>query len=502
MNCEGFSPLKKIKIRVKLLKDILYKSGIVEVIGSTNVAIESVCFDSRNAEKFSLFVAVRGTKSDGHKFIEDVISKGAIAIVCENFPQKINEKITYVKVQNSSVALGFIAANFYDNPSEKIKLVGVTGTNGKTTTVTLLHRLFRELGYKVGLLSTVVNKIDNTEIPSTHTTPDALQLNALLNEMVKQKCTHCFMEVSSHAVVQHRISGVNFTGAVFTNITHDHLDYHKTFDEYIKAKKKFFDDLPSSAFALINKDDARSAVMVQNTKAAVKTFSLKMAADFKCKIIESSFSGLNLNIDGKSLWTKLIGTFNAYNIIGVYATAILLGEEKMNVLTVISNLSSVEGRFQCIKTPNNIIGIVDYAHTPDALENVLKTIREIRTGNEKLISVVGCGGDRDPLKRPIMAHIASEASDKIILTSDNPRSENPEKIIKEMQTGINPAHLKKTLSITNRREAIKTACALAEDGDIILVAGKGHEKYQEINGVKYPFDDMKILSEMLKVIHQ
>ncbi len=486
---------------MKLLKDILYKTGIVEVIGSTNVAIESVCFDSRKVEKFSLFVAVGGTKSDGHQFIDDVIFRGAIAVVCEKIPEKIIEKVTYVKVHDSGIALGFIAANFYDNPSEKLKLVGVTGTNGKTTTVTLLHNLFHSLGFATGLISTVVNKIDNTEIPSTHTTPDALQLNALLNEMVRQKCTHCFMEVSSHAIVQNRIAGVNFTGAVFTNITHDHLDYHKTFDEYIKAKKKFFDELSSSAFALINKDDAHSAMMVQNTKANVKTFSLKMAADFKCKIIESSFSGLQLSIDSKSMWTKLIGGFNAYNILGVYATAVLLGEEQMNVLTIISNLPSVEGRFQYIKTPNNITGIVDYAHTPDALENVLKTIKEIRTGNEKLISVVGCGGDRDPLKRPIMAQIASEASNKLILTSDNPRSENPEEIIREMQKGINPAHLKKILSITDRREAIKTACSLAEDGDIILVAGKGHEKYQEIKGVKNPFDDMKILSEMLKIVH-
>lgn len=482
---------------MKLLKDILYKAGIVEVIGSTNVAIESVCFDSRKAKQFSLFIAIRGEKSDGHQFIEEVIANGASAVVCEKFPETINDKITYVKVHESSLALGYIAANFYDNPSEKIKLVGVTGTNGKTTTVTLLHRLFRQLGYKTGLLSTVVNMIDGREIPSTHTTPDALQLNALLAEMVNLGCAYCFMEVSSHAVVQHRISGVSFTGALFTNITHDHLDYHKTFDEYIKAKKGFFDSLGSDAFALINKDDAHSSVMVQNTKAKVKTFSLKMQADFKCKILESGFSGLQLNMDGKNVWIKLIGTFNAYNVLGVYAVAVLLGEDKLNVLAALSNLSSVEGRFQYLKTPDHITGIVDYAHTPDALENVLKTIKEIRTGNEKVITVVGCGGNRDPMKRPLMAQIATELSDKVILTSDNPRSENPETIISEMQKGINPVYSKKTLSVTDRKEAIRVACSLAMSGDIILVAGKGHEKYQEINGVKYPFDDMKVLSGML-----
>lgn len=489
-------------LKMKLLKDILYKTNIVEVIGSTNVAIESVFFDSRKAVSFSLFVAIKGEKTDGHDYIDEVISKGAAAIVCEKIPEKINEKATYVKVQNSNAALGFIAANFFDNPSEKLKLIGVTGTNGKTTTVTLLYRLFRILGYPAGMLSTVVNRINDKEISATHTTPDAIQLNGLLHEMLQQGCTHCFMEVSSHAVVQHRITGLHFTGAVFTNITHDHLDYHKTFDGYIEAKKKFFDQLGAEAFALINKDDPRSSVMVQNTKAAVKTFSLKMAADFKCKIIESSFSGLQLSLNGKHVWIKLIGAFNAYNILGVYATATLLGEETLPVLTALSSLSSVEGRFQYIKTPDRVTGIVDYAHTPDALENVLKTIKEIRTGNEKVITVIGCGGDRDPLKRPIMAQIAAEWSDRVILTSDNPRSEEPELIINEMQKGINPVHAKKTLSIADRKEAIKVACTLAESGDILLVAGKGHEKYQEIKGVKYPFDDMQILIELLKTIHQ
>lgn len=486
---------------MKLLKDILYKSGIVEVIGSTDIAVESVCFDSRKAARAVLFVAVKGEKTDGHLYIDEVVSKGVPAVVCETFPSDIQDGITYVRVKNSSAALGFIASNFFDNPSEKLKMVGVTGTNGKTTTATLLHGLFHLLGYKTGLLSTVVNKIGQREIPSTHTTPDALQLNSLLREMVLNKCTHCFMEVSSHAIVQHRIAGVHFTGGLFTNITHDHLDYHKTFEEYIRAKKKFFDQLPASAFALVNKDDSHSSVMVQNTNAKRKTFSLKMPADYKCKVIENRFSGLQLNIDGTSVWAKLIGAFNAYNILGVYAVAVLLGENKMEVLTAISNLPSVEGRFQYVKTPNRITGIVDYAHTPDALKKVLLTIKELRTGKENVITVVGCGGDRDPLKRPLMAEIATELSDRIILTSDNPRSEDPDAILREMHKGINPAFAKKTLSITDRKEAIKTACSLAQDEDIILVAGKGHEKYQEIKGVKYPFDDMKVLSEMLSTVH-
>jgi len=487
---------------MKLLKDILYKAGLVEVVGSTNVAIMSITFDSRKVEKDSLFVAVKGSLSDGHKYIDDTISKGAIAILCEEIPENLNEKITYIKVKDTTAALGVVASNFYGNPSESLKLVGVTGTNGKTTTVSLLFNLFKKLGYKVGLLSTVKNQINNDVIPATHTTPDAIQLNALLRQMVDKGCTHCFMEVSSHAVVQNRIAGIHFQGGVFSNITHDHLDYHKTFEEYIKAKKKFFDMLGSDAFALTNKDDANGDVMLQNTKATKKTYSLRSMADFKCKVVENQFSGLLLNIDNNEVWTKLIGSFNAYNLLAVYATAVLLKEDKTNVLTTLSSLSSVEGRFQYVRTDNGIIGIVDYAHTPDALLNVLKTIADIRSGNEQVITVVGCGGDRDAAKRPVMAKIACELSNKVILTSDNPRSEDPEAIIKEMQAGVDAVNNKKTISITDRSEAIKTACSYAKQGDIILVAGKGHEKYQEIKGVKHDFDDMIVLQENLKLFEK
>lgn len=487
---------------MKLLKDILYKAGIVEVVGSTNVAITALTFDSRKIEKDSLFVAIKGTQNDGHVYINDVIAKGSIAILCEELPSEINEKVTYVKVNDTSAALGIVASNFYDNPSEKLKLVGVTGTNGKTTTVTLLFNLFKKLGYKVGLLSTVKNQINNDVLTSTHTTPDAIQLNALLRQMVDKGCTHCFMEVSSHAVVQNRIAGIYFTGGVFTNITHDHLDYHKTFDEYIKAKKRFFDLLSNNAFALTNKDDVNGDIMLQNSKATKKTYSLRSMADYKCKVVENQFSGLLLNIDNQEVWSKLIGSFNAYNLLAVYATALLLKEDKTNVLTTLSSLTSVEGRFQYIRTDEGVIGIVDYAHTPDALVNVLKTIMDIRTGNEQVITVVGCGGDRDAAKRPMMAKIACDLSNKVILTSDNPRSENPEEIIKQMQKGVDAVNNKKTISITDRNEAIKTACSYAKPGDIILVAGKGHEKYQEINGVKHDFDDMQVLQENLKLFEK
>jgi UDP-N-acetylmuramoyl-L-alanyl-D-glutamate--2,6-diaminopimelate ligase len=487
---------------MKLLKDILYKAGIVEVHGSTNVAIAALTFDSRKIEKDSLFIAVKGTQVDGHQYISEVAKKGAVAVLCEDFPADLNEKITYIKVKDTSFAMGIVASNYYNNPSEKLKLVGVTGTNGKTTTVTLLFNLFKILGYKVGLLSTVNNQINNEILPSTHTTPDAIRLNALLNQMVEKGCTHCFMEVSSHAVVQNRIAGIHFTGGVFTNITHDHLDYHRTFDEYIKAKKGFFDMLGNDAFALTNKDDANGPIMLQNTKALKRTYSLRSMADFKCKVVENQFSGLLLNIDNQEVWSKLIGSFNAYNLLAVYSTAILLKEDKTNVLTTLSTLSPVEGRFEYMRTPEGVIGIVDYAHTPDALVNVLKTIMDIRTGNEQVITVVGCGGDRDAEKRPIMAKIACDLSNKVIFTSDNPRSEDPEEIIKQMQKGVDPSSRKKTISITNRSEAIKTACSYAKPGDIILVAGKGHEKYQEIKGVKYDFDDMQVLEENLKLFEK
>ena len=485
---------------MKLLSDILYKTRLEEIIGSTNVAISSVTFDSRQVKKDSLFIATRGTNSDGHHYIELAIENGAVAIVCEELHEDLKENITYVKVLNSSASLGYIACNFFDNPSEKLKLVGITGTNGKTTTVTLLFNLFRGLGYNVGLLSTVENKINNIVIPSTHTTPDALALNELLSKMVEAGCQYAFMEVSSHAIVQHRITGIHFVGAAFSNITHDHLDYHKTFDEYIKAKKGFFDQLQDDAFALTNKDDRNGLVMLQNTKAKKYSYGLKSVADFKCRVVENHLNGLLLNLDNQEVWVKLIGSFNAYNVLVVYAVALLLKQDKVSILTTLSNLNSVEGRFQYIKSKSGIVAIVDYAHTPDALKNVLETIKDIRTGNEQVITLAGCGGDRDAAKRPIMAQIACEYSNKVILTSDNPRSENPEDILNQMQAGISPVDAKKTLRISDRKEAIKTAVAFAKEGDIILIAGKGHEKYQEIRGVKHPFDDFEIVKENFKTL--
>lgn len=483
---------------MKLLKDILYKAGLENITGSTNIAITMLTTDSRQAKNYSLFVAVKGTNIDGHLFIKQAIANGAIAIVCETMPEELDKRVTYVKVKNSSYALGIIASNFYDNPSEKLSLVGVTGTNGKTTVATLLYRLFSSFGYKVGLLSTVVNKINTVNIPATHTTPDAITLNSLLSQMVQADCKYCFMEVSSHAIDQNRIAGLRFTGAIFTNITHDHLDYHKTFDNYLKAKQGLFNNLPANAFALINSDDKNGKIIVQNSKARRWTYGLKGLADFKGKIIENQLGGLLLNIDNREILTRLIGSFNAYNLLAVYGAAVLLNENKLDVLTGLSALEPVEGRFQYVKTGNNITGVVDYAHTPDALEIILKNIRDIRTGNETVITIVGCGGDRDRAKRPLMAKIACSMSDKVILTSDNPRSEKPEDIIEEMKKGLDAADAKKTISITDRKEAIRTACIMAKPGDIILLAGKGHEKYQEINGVKHPFDDMKILTESLK----
>jgi UDP-N-acetylmuramoyl-L-alanyl-D-glutamate--2,6-diaminopimelate ligase len=485
-------------VKLKLLSDILYKTRLEEVVGSTNVAISSVTFDSRKVKKDSLFIATRGTTSDGHHYIEVAIENGAVAVVCEDLPEILKDTVTYVKVLDSSASLGYIACNFFDNPSEKLKLVGITGTNGKTTTVTLLFNLFRGLGYNVGLLSTVENKINSTVIPSTHTTPDALALNELLSEMVEAGCHYAFMEVSSHAIVQHRITGLKFIGAAFSNITHDHLDYHKTFEEYIKAKKLFFDNLQDDAFALTNKDDRNGLVMLQNTKAKKYTYGLKSIADFKCRVIENHLNGLLLNIDNQEVWVKLIGAFNAYNVLVVYTISQLLKQDRVQVLTTLSNLNSVEGRFQYIKSKNGIVAIIDYAHTPDALKNVLETIKDIRTGNEQVLTLVGCGGDRDAAKRPIMAQIACEYSNKVILTSDNPRSENPEDILNQMEAGINPVDAKKTLRISDRKEAIKTAIAFAKEGDIILIAGKGHEKYQEISGVKHPFDDFEIVKELFK----
>jgi UDP-N-acetylmuramoyl-L-alanyl-D-glutamate--2,6-diaminopimelate ligase len=483
---------------VKLLKDILYRSRIVQVHGSTNVAIEHLTMDSRSIKPMSLFIAVRGVTTDGHNYISTAIQAGATSIVCEQLPEEKLEHVTYIQVTDSSEALGYIASNFYDNPSEKLKIVAVTGTNGKTTTATLLFQLARQLKHKSGLISTVVNKIDNTEIPSTHTTPDAISLQHLFAKMVEAGCSYCFMEASSHALHQHRLTGTRIAGAVFTNITHDHLDYHKTFAAYIAAKKILFDTLPSNAFALINKDDKHSDVMTQNCKAKVRTYALQSMADYKAKLIENGFTGLHLSIQQRELYTRLIGGFNAYNVLSVYAVANELGWNNEEVLTQLSMLEAPAGRFQSLKTPNNITAIVDYAHTPDALENVLDTIKEIRAGNEQVITIVGCGGDRDKDKRPIMARIAAEKSDRVILTSDNPRSEEPDAILQDMKAGLDPILLKKTLLVADRREAIRLACSLAQDNDILLIAGKGHEKYQEIKGVKHPFDDFQTVAEALK----
>lgn len=487
---------------MKLLKDILYKTGLEEVVGTTNVAIEKIEFDSRKVSAFTCFVAVRGTQVDGHAFIEKAIDLGAVAVVCEEIPAHRREGVSYIRVKNSAEALGLMACNFFDNPSEKLKVVAVTGTNGKTSIVTLLHQLFHSLGYRCGMLSTVENKIGKNVIPSTHTTPDAVSVNSLLQKMVDEGCDYCFMEASSHAIDQHRITGLDIDVAVFTNITHDHLDYHQTFDNYIKAKKGLFDQLKAEAFALVNTDDRNGRIMVQNTAANVHTYALKNVADFKAKVIENQFTGLQLNIDGNEVWSQLVGGFNAYNLLAVYGVAMLMEEEQISVLTDISKLNTVEGRFQYIRTQNGIAGIVDYAHTPDALKNVLKTVKDIRTGNEQVITVVGCGGDRDRDKRPEMAKIACELSTKVLFTSDNPRSEEPETIIEDMKAGVEPIHFKKTLSITNRKEAIKAAVSMAEPGDIILVAGKGHEKYQEIKGERFDFDDMAVLTEMLNRINE
>ncbi len=485
----------------RILKDILTGIELLQVKGSLDIEINALVFDSRKVQPGNVFFAIRGFAVDGHNFIPQVIENGCNIIVSEeSFEAK--EGTTLLIVNSTSQALGQMASNFYDRPSEKLKLVGVTGTNGKTTTTTLLFNLFKGLGYHCGLLSTVVNKIGDRDVPSTHTTPDPVSLNALLAEMVNDGCSHCFMEVSSHAVHQHRVEGLYFTGGVFTNITHDHLDYHKTFSEYIRVKKAFFDGLPSGAFALTNVDDKNGSVMLQNTPASKHSFALKSPADFKAKVLENQFSGLVLSIQGTELWTRLIGDFNAYNLLAVYAVSQLLGEDSTEVMTELSKLESVEGRFQYFKSDTDITAIVDYAHTPDALENVLKTIKNIRTKNETVFTVVGCGGDRDKTKRPKMAEIACEMSDKVILTSDNPRTEDPNSILEEMMAGVPGQHFKKVLSILDREQAIKTAISMAEPGDILLVAGKGHEKYQEINGVKHDFDDLKTTIELFKKLEK
>ncbi len=478
---------------MKNLSDLLCAVSPAKIVGATDRNISSITNDSRNASLHSLFFAIKGLTVDGHSFISNVIESGCACIVCEKLPDAIIDKVTYIVVSDSQVAMGIISSNWFGNPSSQLKLIGVTGTNGKTTTVTLLYNLFRNLGSHVGLLSTIINRIDDEIIPSTHTTPDSLAINQLLSLMVAKGCSYCFMEVSSHSIVQERIAGLTFSGGIFTNITHDHLDFHVTFGEYLKAKKRFFDCLPSSAFALTNIDDRNGSVMVQNSKARRFTYSLLKMADFKGKIIEAPLDGLHLNLAGNEVWCRLVGRFKGYNILAVYASSLLLGQDQQEVLAIISNLESIEGRFDYVKSATNIIGIVDYAHTPDALQNVLETISQLNQRNGKIITVVGCGGDRDKTKRPIMARIAATMSDKVILTSDNPRSEIPEQIISDMSIGIEKESTNKVHSITDRKEAIRMACALACENDVILVAGKGHEKYQEIKGVKYAFDDKEIL---------
>lgn len=479
------------------LKDILYKTPIEAVKGPTDITINKIEFDSRNVSADDVFVAVRGTQSDGHAFIHKAISLGAKAIVCETLPDTIAENVTYVEVLSSSAALAFMAANYYGNPSRNLKLVGVTGTNGKTTIATLLYRLFKNAGYKTGLLSTVKIMVDDIEYKATHTTPDSLTINRYLKEMELAGAEYCFMEVSSHGIHQNRTKGLEFAGGIFTNLSHDHLDYHSSFAEYRDVKKGFFDGLPKNAFAIVNVDDKNGLVMLQNTAAKKLTYALKTYADYKAQILENQLSGLLLKINDQEVWVKLIGTFNAYNLLAIYAGAVNLGLGEQEALRLMSELESVSGRFEFIVSDSKVTAIVDYAHTPDALENVLSTIENIRTRNEQLITVVGCGGDRDKTKRPVMAHIASSMSDKAIFTSDNPRTEVPEDIIEDMEKGVEPQNYKKTIAVVDRKQAIKIACQLARPNDIILIAGKGHETYQEINGVRHDFDDMKTVKEIL-----
>ena len=486
---------------MKNINDILTAIEVVEAVGSANPDIKKIVFDSRLVEQGSLFVAVNGTQVDGHKFIEKAVQSGAVAVVCENFPSSISDHILYLKVKNSQLAMGFLVAEFFDHPSEKLKLVGVTGTNGKTTIASMLYRLFGNLGYKVGLLSTIENRINDKIIEATHTTPDVIQINQLLSRMAYEGVDYCFMEASSHAIDQERLSGLYFVGGVFTNLTHDHLDYHKDFKSYLTAKKKFFDELPADAFALTNMDDKNGLVMQQNTKAEKYSYGLRGVADFNCKIIENQFDGLQLQVEEQAVWFRLIGKFNAYNLMAVYATAVLLGEDKLDVLTQLSKIEAAEGRFEQLRSSEGIFIIIDYAHTPDALKNVLETIASIRSGNEQLITLLGAGGNRDKTKRPLMAKIACQKSDKVILTSDNPRDEEPAAIIEDMKAGLDPTEKRKVLSIVNRIEAIKTATAIANKGDIILLAGKGHEKYQIIaGGVIIPMDEKEIIKEVLTII--
>ncbi len=476
---------------MKNLKDILYQVSINQVFGFTDVEVNSLVFDSRKVQKNDVFIAQKGVRFDGHSYIEKAISLGAVVIICEDFPTYKREDVTYVQVSDTNLALAIMASNFYNNPSKILSLVGVTGTNGKTTIASLLYQLFKKAGYKVGLLSTVKILVDETEFKATHTTPDSVTINSYLDKMIESGVDYCFMEVSSHGIHQKRTEGLTFAGGVFTNLSHDHLDYHETFSEYRNVKKSFFDSLSKPAFALTNIDDKNGDFMLQNTKAIKKTYALKTLADYKVKVLEKQFSGTLLKIDESEVWTKLIGRFNALNLLAIFATAELLGLEKLEILTIISRLENVSGRFEYVLSEDGVTAIIDYAHTPDALKNVLETINDIRTGNEKVITVVGCGGDRDRAKRPKIAHIASQLSNQAIFTSDNPRTENAQTILDEMESGVSAENYKKTLSILDRRQAIKTACKFSESGDIILVAGKGHEDYQEINGVRTHFDDLE-----------
>jgi UDP-N-acetylmuramoyl-L-alanyl-D-glutamate--2,6-diaminopimelate ligase len=480
-----------------LIKHILKDIDVVSLTGEKNPDILNIEFDSRKVIPHSLFVAVKGTKTDGHDYINNVIASGASAIICEILPDNPDKNICWIKTEDSAKALGIAASNFFGNPSSSLKLIGVTGTNGKTTIATLLYRMFTRLGYKCGLFSTVCNFINEKELPATHTTPDPVQLNRHLAEMVEAGCEYAFMEVSSHSSDQQRIAGLRFAGGIFTNLTHDHLDYHKTFNNYMLAKKRFFDSLPADAFALTNNDDRNGKVMLQNCIARSYTFSVRGMADFRGGIIEQGFEGMGLRIQGEEVWTRFIGDFNASNLLAVFAASELLGAGRKEILTVMSDLGPVPGRLEVVEAPGGISGIVDYAHTPDALLNVIETLNKIRKEGRQLITVVGAGGDRDRTKRPKMAAISAEGSSKVILTSDNPRTEDPEKILDEMEAGITPDLKRKTLRISNRREAIKTAVMLAGKGDVVLVAGKGHETYQEINGVKYHFDDREELKAAL-----
>ena len=475
---------------MKLLKDILYKVSVNAVYGDTNVKVAQVDFDSRKVVKDSLFVAQKGISVDGHLYIGKAISLGATTIICEELPIHLEANITFIQVEDSNKTLAIIASNFYDNPSSKLKLIGVTGTNGKTTVASLLYQLFKKSGYKTGLLSTVQILVDTTVFNATHTTPDSVTINYYLHQMVLLGVDYCFMEVSSHGIHQKRTEGLEFAGGIFTNLSHDHLDYHVSFASYRDVKKSFFDSLPKTAFALTNLDDKNGNIMLQNTKARKRTYALKTLADYKAKIIEKSFSGTLISINDTEFWTKLIGNFNAYNLAAIIGVAYELGLEKIEILTIISQLESVSGRFEHLVSDNGVIAIVDYAHTPDALKNVLETINDIRTNNEKLITVIGCGGDRDKTKRPKMAHIASQLSTQAIFTSDNPRTENPDTILEEMEEGVSAENLKKIITISDRRQAIKTACKFSEAGDILLIAGKGHENYQEISGERFHFDDL------------